>query len=663
MKKIIFPVLTFAILFLFFFQMAGTLVSSIYTLDLLHTSLDAKVLGVLFFFAPIVFYLFRKKAPGWLTWFFFIILLIARGMAPYLDTNERMLASGLGTASVLCLFPLLVRVRIKGEKSSNVGEWSAMGLALGVALSTMLRTMNSSIDYSLASAGSWVGWLLGVLLGSSLLGLEADQTNGSDNSGRKGITSSILGIYMVLTMMYFVFSAPAVLARWTEGNYAGIIMTVSLLSLGWVLFILVKPAMIKRISASVLIIWNLLFSLAMLGTILAQRVSFPISPDSAAVVVGAPTFLQQIPLIFMLLLFPVLYFDMQLFWGKHQKSEATPGQMAGGMLLGSLTLVLLVFMDIFTNVWGYVAPVSPFFRNKFWLPFLLICGLLSLLVILLRKEVRFEEVKQGEPTFWAWGLVLVGILVVTANGLFVQTVKPDPQENISAITVMTYNIQQGNDASGEQSYLRQLAIIEKVKPDILAIQEGDSTRISLNNVDLVRYFADNLGYFSYYGPTTITGGYGTAILSRFPLKNTQSFFTFSDQDENGTAEAQIDANGRIFTIYNVHPDGTDEAKLALVRAVLERSKSQDNVIVLGDFNMRDYDAGYKLIDSVYTNSWISVYPTGISTDGVDMSGKNRIDHIFISKNLIAMDPVYLLPPASATDHPVHWVVIYWDKLR
>jgi endonuclease/exonuclease/phosphatase family metal-dependent hydrolase len=661
MKKSVYPISTFAILFLFFFQMAGTLISSIYTLDLLHTSLDAKALGVLFFFAPVIFVVIRKKFPNWLTWCLFSILLGARGITPYLDTNGRMLSSGVSTAAVLCLLPLLVKIRIDGEQSSRQGGWASVGLATAVALSVMLRTMNSGIDYSLTGTGSWVGWILCVLLGVTLAGLKFEQTSNSIHPKNKGITASILGIFMVLTLMYFAFSAPAVLARWTEVNYAGIVLCVSLFSLGWVLVALSKPVLFKRITNQVLIGWNLLFSLALIGTILAQRVSFPANPDSAAVVVGAPTFFQQIPLIFLMLLFPVLYFDMLSFWGKLQTSEANPGQMAGGMLLGSFSLVLLVFMNIFTNVWGYVAPISPFFRNKFWLPFLVICGLLCVMVILLRKESIPQESKQGEPLFWVWSLLLVGILVITANGLFVKMVNPDPHASINSLIVMTYNIQQGNDSSGEQSYLRQLENIKKVSPDVLAIQEGDSTRISLNNIDLIRYFADKLGYYSYYGPTTVTGGYGTAILSRFPLKNTQAFFTFSDQDENGTAEAQIEVDGKIFTFYNVHPDGTDEAKLALARIVLDRSEGQEYVIILGDFNMRDYDAGYQLIDSVFTNSWISVFPSGISTDGVDMTGKNRIDHIFISKNLLVRDPVYLLPPASATDHPLHWAVIYWDK--
>jgi len=641
--------------------MAGTLVSSIYTLDLLHTSLDAKVLGVLFFFAPVIYLRFGKRTQIWLPWLLCILIFFARGLTPLLDTSERMLVSGVGTAAIVCLFPLMVRARVRGAAPSGTGSLAGIGLALAVAISAMLRTANFGIDYSLTGAGSWLGWLLGVLAGLTPFWMVFDHPVEPIQPKQKGVTASLVGFFMVLTLIYFTFSAPAVFSRWTEGNYSAIILCVSLLSLTWIMTLLIKPNLLSRLTPRFLIAWNLLFSLAVTGTILAHRVSFPTTPDSHAVVVSAPMFIQQIPLILMLLLFPILYLDLQIFWGKLQTSEATIGQMTGGLLLGSFSLVLLVFMNIFSNVWGYVAPISPFFRNKYWLPFLIICGLISLVVVLLRREPIIEDSNKGEPVLWVWGLFLVGILLVTTNGLFVKIIPPDPHARVSSLTIMTYNIQQGNDSNGEQSYLRQLANIQKVSPDILAIQEGDSTRISLNNMDLIRFFADKLGYYTYYGPTTVTGSYGTAILSRFPLQKTLSFFTYSDQDENGTAEAQIDVDGRTFTIYNVHPDGTDEAKLALAQAVLERASTQSNVIILGDFNMRDYDAGYKLIDSVYTNSWMSVYPTGISTAGLDMTGKNRIDHIFVSKDLKVRDAVYLLPPASATDHPLHWAVIYWQK--
>ena len=170
-----------------------------------------------------------------------------------------------------------------------------------------------------------------------------------------------------------------------------------------------------------------------------------------------------------------------------------------------------------------------------------------------------------------------------------------------------------------------------------------------------------MGYYSYYGPTTVAGTFGTAILSKYPLLNTRSVFTYSDTDEIGVAEAEIVVAGRRITIFDVHPDGSDTAKLVFAKALLQRSQGKPNVIAMGDYNLRDYEVAYKLINSVYTNAWTSVYPSKISADGVDMSGDNRIDHIFVSPTLRVRNPVYLLPPASATDHPIHWAEIYWGN--
>ncbi len=101
--------------------------------------------------------------------------------------------------------------------------------------------------------------------------------------------------------------------------------------------------------------------------------------------------------------------------------------------------------------------------------------------------------------------------------------------------------------------------------------------------------------------------------------------------------------------------------LAFAKALLERSKGKANVIALGDYNLRDYEEAYQLIDGVLSNAWTSVYPSEIGADGVDMSGENRIDHIFLSPDLSARNPVYVLPPELATDHPVHWTEVTWEQ--
>jgi endonuclease/exonuclease/phosphatase family metal-dependent hydrolase len=644
MKKTYLFVIAFGLLFLFFVQMAGSLVASIYTLDLMHTSLDAKALGVLFFFTPILLLPFRKKIPNQLVWSMFGLLFLARGI---------------GTGTALILFSLLVAAKPKGESRPQTGLWVSAGLALAVSLSVLLRTLNYSIDYSLTGAGGWVGWGLGVVFGLLITQLDwAGEPNPQNKSN--GLTRAVLGIFLILTLVYFAFSAPAVIARWTQGNYALIVITVSLLATGWATFSLSQPHLLEHVAPGGLVAWNLAFTLSLVGTILAHRVPFPQTPSSAAVVVGSPTWLQQLPLILMLLLFPVLFLDMSLFVNRIRRLNPSPHDLVPGMLLGSTALVLLIFINIFTNVWGYIAPVSTIFRNMFCLPFLLIAGAITLL-IWSKNKVEWDSAQGGERFHWSWA-VLLGVIFLGSGVGALRTAHPQPVEtNKSSLMVMTYNIQAANDGSGEQSYNRQLALIRQVSPDILALQESDTARISLNNNDYVRYYASKLGYYSYYGPTTVTGTFGTAILSKYPLLDTNTVFTYSDQDEIGTAEAEIEVAGRRFSIYDVHPDGSDTAKQVWAQTLLNRSKAKANVIALGDYNLRDYEEAYQLIASVYTNAWVSVYPSKISPDGTDMSGENRIDHIFVSRSLGVRNPVYVLPPASATDHAVHWAEIFWGK--
>jgi endonuclease/exonuclease/phosphatase family metal-dependent hydrolase len=660
MKKSYAFIIAFALFFLFFIQMAGILVESIYILDLMNTNLDAKVLGLLFFFAPVLLIPFHKKFPNWIVWFLFGLLFISRGATPYLNTLGRMLASGIGTGAALLLFPFLAISRPKDETHPQIGLAASAGLALAVGLSVLLRTINFSIDYSLTPPGGWVGWGLGLLFGWILIRFNWDNEPSTPHSSGR-IISATLGIFLTLTLTYFAFSAPAVIARWTQGNYFLIVTTVSLFSVGWAYLLLNNSALLNRISPRGLLIWNLLFTLSLTATILAHRVSFPQTPDSPAVVVGNPSWIQQIPLVLMLLLFPVIFLDMYIFFNTLQQEKPSPRALIPGMLWAGGALILLVFINIFTNVWGYVQPVSGIFRNQYYLPYLLMAAGITLLGWR-QRQIKREPLQGRKGSALVILAILLGYIFLATVAGFLQAKRPPSADpNKTSLIVMTYNIQEANDGLGERSYERQLALIQKVSPDILSLQETDSVRISLNNNDYVRYYAGKLGYYSYYGPSTVTGTFGTAILSKYPLQNTRSVFTFSDTDEIGTAEAEIKVGGRVITIYDVHPDGSDTAKLTFAKNLLERASGKADVIALGDYNLRDYEEAYQVIDTVLTNAWTSVYPTKIGADGTDMSGRNRIDHVFISPSLNARNPVYVLPPASATDHPVHWAEVYWGE--
>lgn len=658
MNKRLQLILAFGVVLLFFVQSLTTFIEGIYILELLSTSLDEKVLALVFLFSPLLLLPFGRGAPRWLLWVSFALFIAGRGVFPFFGTFERTIAAGISTSAALVLIPVMLVTFPDGGRGTR---WMipAQGLALAVGSSILLRTLNYTIDISLTPGFAWLSWILAIILGVILIQFKGEAAE-QPKEEIKGVTSAAVGVMSVTTLFYFMLSSPGVMARWTEGSYQLIIILVSSLSLTWLMVSLIRPGWIGGFKRNGLLMWNLLFMVVVVWMIAAHTFPFPASPESAAVIVGSPTWFQQIPLVLTLLLFPVVFFDFGIFAGYLAQTQPTPRKMGLGFTLGVLLLVVLVFMNIFSNTWGYVQPISLFFRNKFWLPFLLLLGLISVLQAsaherLQRRPAADESLR---PAGLAGAVIGIIFLATMVSALLTGRTNNLPPDKTS-LKVMTYNIQQANSSSGQKSYQEQLALIKEIDPDIIGLQESDSTRVSLGNNDYVRYYANKLGFHSYFGPKTVTGTYGTAILSRYPLLNPRSVFSYSDQDEIGTAEAEISVGGKEITIFNVHPDGSDEAKMVFAETLLQRAGESGDVIAIGDYNLRGWEEPYLLIDTALTNAWMAIYPTGIDDRGLDMSGRNRIDHIFVSPNFIISDPIYILPPDSWTDHPVHWADISW----
>jgi endonuclease/exonuclease/phosphatase family metal-dependent hydrolase len=271
------------------------------------------------------------------------------------------------------------------------------------------------------------------------------------------------------------------------------------------------------------------------------------------------------------------------------------------------------------------------------------------------------------------------IFCLTCIGLFVTKSRPPsvPPQN-KELTLMTYNIQQGVNFYGNKNYQKQLSLIRRINPDILCLQESDVARISGRNSDIVRYFTDNLNYFHYYGPKTVTGTYGTAILARYPLQACRSIFSYSDTDEVGTTVAQIYLENKKITIISSHPDGGRETTPPFINMLNSLVSEFDYVICMGDFNFRQSSPYYTKISDTLVDTWRALFPDAIGTykpqdlnlhikhrkkssgkilgnNRLDMSA--RIDYIFVTKNFRIIDSYFLPAPESQSDQPAHWAVV------
>ena len=161
--------------------------------------------------------------------------------------------------------------------------------------------------------------------------------------------------------------------------------------------------------------------------------------------------------------------------------------------------------------------------------------------------------------------------------------------------VLTYNIQQGYSTDGRRAYAGQLEVIRSLKPDLVGLQESDVARFSGGNADIVRTFSEGLGMYAYYGPKTVTGTFGIALLSRYPLQNPRTFFMYSAGEQTAAIQAEITVNGKTYQILVTHLG--NDGPIIQQQQVLARLTGLQNVIAMGDFNFDQTTEQYALTDA------------------------------------------------------------------
>ena len=119
-KKINSELALLTVMFLFFFQLVGDLIESIYILDLLNLELDEKALGVLFLITPAILMAFRHKIPSYFLEVVAIITIVSRLISPFLDTESRIIISGLGVGCFMLFLPVYFSDHIKNQDRKSV---------------------------------------------------------------------------------------------------------------------------------------------------------------------------------------------------------------------------------------------------------------------------------------------------------------------------------------------------------------------------------------------------------------------------------------------------------------------------------------------------------------------------------------------------------------
>ncbi|MTI87797.1 MAG: endonuclease [Balneolaceae bacterium] len=229
------------------------------------------------------------------------------------------------------------------------------------------------------------------------------------------------------------------------------------------------------------------------------------------------------------------------------------------------------------------------------------------------------------------------------------------------LTVMSYNIYHGEQAyeAGESNLEEIAAVIERVNPDLVALQEVDSLTgrsARLNDgqpVNQVQKLGELTGMHSYFGKAMDYdgGGYGEGILSRVPAEHKKVMLPIP---AGGEPRALLIVRYPAGKHSYVQFGGThlchqfEENRLAQVKKMSKVfSHSDEAVIVAGDFNFTPDDSPYQQAKK----NWL---------DAALLAGKEvptfsyddpaiRIDYFFLSqKKWKIIDMKVIKEPAS--DH-------------
>lgn len=648
------PVLFFGLFFLLFFQLVSEFIEIIYTFGLLGVEIPPEIAMVLLFFSPLLLLALPRGLPGRVVLGLIVAAGVLRAAATMLPPEATLMARGLGTGALFAALPGLWAniLRWEGDPETT-GLHMGAGLLGGLAASMLLRALGAGSDLSLLRP------VLAVLLAAALAAAAWLLERGRDESQpetpspqpparrQKGagmlLGLACIGWLSVLAMLYFAFASPGVTARWAEADLRVVylLLAAGLGIYGWML----ASGRLARVSAQQLVRWNWLF---LFSGVLAIQMSAPIFPrDPAAFPLyqSEPNVWLQIPLYLMLLLSPVLLLDFQVLSRAISRQAPRPRALAGGFAVAALFFLIVVFAQVFTTVYDYMPVVGPPMRDRFWLAFLL-PGLGFTLSLGSTHEPAQREQRRAAAS-GLHPLVFPAVLVLLLGAVLVSVLTgrvPAPAAaDGSPLRVVTYNLQQGYDENGRRAYEEQMQAIRALDADIVGLQESDTARFSGGNADLVRTIAQGLGMHAYYGPRTVAGTFGIALLSRYPLENPRTFYMFSEGEQTAAIEAQITVDGVAYHILVTHLGNGGPA--VQQEQVLERLAGRENVIAMGDFNFRPDTPQYAMTTEILDDAFVRA--GAVPTEGLNPA--RRIDHMFVSPEVPVRSATYINSPVS--DHP------------
>lgn len=158
------------------------------------------------------------------------------------------------------------------------------------------------------------------------------------------------------------------------------------------------------------------------------------------------------------------------------------------------------------------------------------------------------------------------------------------------IKVITFNTRHGEIDKGIIDVIKQASELKKYNPDIILLQEVDMYTDRINNIDELQIFKNVTGLkYSIFGGNINyqNGGYGNAILSKYPILKSENYVSRKYTKENrGLLYAELFINGKKIDVYNTHFPIKENERIMFAKQInrIIENKRANIGIIGGDFN-------------------------------------------------------------------------------
>jgi endonuclease/exonuclease/phosphatase family metal-dependent hydrolase len=153
---------------------------------------------------------------------------------------------------------------------------------------------------------------------------------------------------------------------------------------------------------------------------------------------------------------------------------------------------------------------------------------------------------------------------------------------------MTWNIHGGVGTDGRLALDRVIEVIERNRPDVVALQEVDSRRLQKGQRSPFELLQEAVGEHGVQAKSIVTadGDYGQMLMSRWPLRGTRIHdLTHGDREPRRAIETEIHTSVGNFRLVAAHFGLSLAERRTQARRLAEIARRHPMpTVMLGDFN-------------------------------------------------------------------------------